>query len=92
MLIYKAPPNAKTEPQTHIGIMRSQFTELVKIKSVLDSQGIEILYPKKSLETPDSEMGKKVNVGAVGEGLTTLHKKLAKKGGIIIPLIRAVIN
>ena len=92
LLIYKAPPDAKTEPQTHIGIMRRHFTELAKLKSVLDCQGIEILNPKKSLETPDTEMGKKVDVGAVGKGLTALHKKLSQKWRIIIPLKGAVIN
>jgi hypothetical protein len=72
--------------------MWRHFTQLVKLKSVIDSQGIKILYPKKSLETPDTEMGEKVDIGSVGEGLTALHKKLAKKGGIIIPLKGAVID
>ena len=37
-------------------------------------------------------MSKKVNIGSVREALTTLHKKLSQKGGIIIPLKGAVIN
>ena len=72
--------------------MWRHFTELVKLKSVIDSQGIEILYPKKSLETPNTEMGEKVDVGSVGEGLTALHKKLSQKWRIIISLKGAMIN
>jgi hypothetical protein len=37
-------------------------------------------------------MGKKVNVGAVREGLTALHKKLSQKWRIIIPLKGTVID
>jgi|LakMenEpi02Jun12_1017388.scaffolds.fasta_scaffold14959_1 hypothetical protein len=72
--------------------MGCHFTELGKLESILDTQCIEVFYPKKSLKASNTEMGEKVDIGAVREALTTLHKKLSQKWRIIIPLKGTVID